>query len=165
MDWYARVVAPRARLRRLRGDAVAGGAAASRISSTAAAALRADSPIGCGGAGRRILNDVVLNQVLVRFGDAGDGDAATATRARAGGAHCWLGGTRWHGMDAMRISVSNWSTTDEDIDRSADAVLAAYRVKPEGDHEGHFACRLSSAHRSHRGRPPVPGRLSRRFKW
>jgi hypothetical protein len=37
---------------------------------------------------------------------------------------CWLGGTTWHGMGAMRISVSNWSTTETDIDRSADAILA-----------------------------------------
>ena len=41
---------------------------------------------------------------------------------------CWLGGTRWHGMDAMRISVSNWSTTDEDVDRSADSILRAVRA-------------------------------------
>ena len=38
---------------------------------------------------------------------------------------CWLGGTRWHGMDAMRISVSNWSTTEEDVDRSIAAILDA----------------------------------------
>jgi hypothetical protein len=36
---------------------------------------------------------------------------------------CWLGGTVWHGMAAMRISISNWSTTEQDIDRSADAIL------------------------------------------
>jgi hypothetical protein len=36
---------------------------------------------------------------------------------------CWLGGTTWHGLAAMRISVSNWSTTEEDIDRSAEAIL------------------------------------------
>jgi hypothetical protein len=38
---------------------------------------------------------------------------------------CWLGATRWHGMDAMRISVSNWSTTDADIDRSAESIVRA----------------------------------------
>ena len=38
---------------------------------------------------------------------------------------CWLGGTTWHGMAAMRISISNWSTTEEDIDRSAASILAA----------------------------------------
>jgi hypothetical protein len=41
---------------------------------------------------------------------------------------CWLGGTRWHGMDALRISVSNWSTTDENVERSADSILRAERA-------------------------------------
>ncbi len=78
-----------------------------------------------------ILNDVVLNQVLVRVVPAaGDADAATrAALARVQGERvCWLGGTRWHGVDAMRISVSNWSTTEEDIDRSADSIIAAVRA-------------------------------------
>ena len=77
-----------------------------------------------------ILNDVVLNQVLVRVVPAtGDADAATrATIARVQEAGvCWLGGTRWHDMEAMRISVSNWSTTEEDVDRSADSIVAASR--------------------------------------
>jgi glutamate/tyrosine decarboxylase-like PLP-dependent enzyme len=75
-----------------------------------------------------ILNDVVLNQVLVRVApSSGDPDAATrAVLARVQDERvCWLGGTRWHGMDAMRISVSNWSTTDEDVDRSADSIIRA----------------------------------------
>jgi glutamate/tyrosine decarboxylase-like PLP-dependent enzyme len=76
----------------------------------------------------KVLNDVVLNQVLVRFElpDGGDGDAFT--RAVIAGVQregtCWAGGTRWHGREAMRISVSGWSTTEEDIDRSADAIVA-----------------------------------------
>ena len=41
---------------------------------------------------------------------------------------CWLGGTRWHGMEAMRVSVSNWSTTEADVDRSADAIVRAVRT-------------------------------------
>ncbi|HEY8022285.1 MAG TPA: aminotransferase class V-fold PLP-dependent enzyme [Thermoanaerobaculia bacterium] len=78
--------------------------------------------------GVRVLNDVVLNQVLVRFEPPGGGDADAFTRAvvervQADGT-CWLGGTRWQGQDAMRISVSGWSTTEADIDRSADAILA-----------------------------------------
>jgi glutamate/tyrosine decarboxylase-like PLP-dependent enzyme len=81
----------------------------------------------------RILNDVVLNQVLVRVvPDAGDADAATAAALRLVQEEqvCWLGGSRWRGMDAMRISVSNWSTTEEDIDRSADSIIrAARRIK------------------------------------
>ncbi|HMB80503.1 MAG TPA: pyridoxal-dependent decarboxylase, partial [Vicinamibacterales bacterium] len=62
----------------------------------------------------RILNDVVLNQVLVRVVPAhGDADAATreALRIVQEERVCWLGGSRWHDMDAMRISVSDWSTT------------------------------------------------------
>ena len=74
----------------------------------------------------RILNDVVLNQVLVRFEVPGR-DADELTRAVIAGVQaegtCWLGGTTWHGMAAMRVAVSNWSTTGEDIDRSADAIL------------------------------------------
>ena len=74
-----------------------------------------------------ILNDVVLNQVLVRFSDPSgqNSDEFTAEvirRVQEEGT-CWLGGTTWHGLQAMRISVSNWSTTEEDIDRSADAIL------------------------------------------
>jgi glutamate/tyrosine decarboxylase-like PLP-dependent enzyme len=77
----------------------------------------------------RILNDVVLNQVLVRF-DAGagaDGDAVTQAVVRRvqDEGTCWLGTTAWRGRTAMRISVSNWMTTDDDIDRSADAILSA----------------------------------------
>jgi glutamate/tyrosine decarboxylase-like PLP-dependent enzyme len=75
----------------------------------------------------RILNDVLLNQVLARFepADGGDADAFTAEvirRVQADGT-CWLGGTTWHDMQVMRISVSNWSTTEADIDISADAIL------------------------------------------
>ncbi|HEX7180517.1 MAG TPA: aminotransferase class V-fold PLP-dependent enzyme [Thermoanaerobaculia bacterium] len=74
-----------------------------------------------------ILNDVVLNQVLVRFHPPGGGDSDAYTRevvarVQADGT-CWLGGTTWQGRSAMRISVSNWSTTEEDIDRSAAAIL------------------------------------------
>jgi glutamate/tyrosine decarboxylase-like PLP-dependent enzyme len=80
----------------------------------------------------RVLNDVTLNQVLVRIGAAtpdADADAATkrALKIVQDEGVCWLGGTRWHGMDAMRISVSNWSTADEDVDRSADAIIRAAR--------------------------------------
>ena len=75
----------------------------------------------------RILNDVVLNQVLVRFSDSSgiDDDSFTVRviqRVQEDGT-CWLGGTTWHGMHAMRISISNWSTTEKDIDTSAKAIL------------------------------------------
>ena len=80
----------------------------------------------------RILNDVVLNQVLVRVEPLGtDGDEATRValkRVQDEGV-CWLGGTRWHGFDAIRISVSNWSTTELDVDRSADSIIRAARAR------------------------------------
>src|SRR5438067_9685383 len=74
-----------------------------------------------------ILNKVVLNQVLVRFSDpSGKNDdeftAKVIGRVQEDGT-CWLGGTTWHGMHAMRISISNWSTTEKDIDLSANAIL------------------------------------------
>jgi glutamate/tyrosine decarboxylase-like PLP-dependent enzyme len=80
--------------------------------------------------GVTILNDVVLNQVLVRFAPSDGADAAAVdafTReviaaVQADGT-CWLGGTTWHGMAAMRISVSNWSTTEADADLSIAAIL------------------------------------------
>jgi len=78
--------------------------------------------------GVAILNDVVLNQVLVRFGDADDLTRAVIDRVQADGT-CWLAGTTWHGKGAMRVSVCNWSTTAADIDRSADAILVASRAE------------------------------------
>jgi glutamate/tyrosine decarboxylase-like PLP-dependent enzyme len=78
--------------------------------------------------GVEILNGVVLNQVLVRFTADGDEEAADARTREVIAAvqrdgTCWLGGTTWHGVAAMRVSVSNWRTTEEDIDRSAEAIL------------------------------------------
>jgi glutamate/tyrosine decarboxylase-like PLP-dependent enzyme len=73
--------------------------------------------------GATILNDVVLNQVLVRFGD-GERTRELIDRVQADGT-CWLSGTEWDGEHAMRISVSNWRTTAEDVERSAAAILAA----------------------------------------
>ena len=77
---------------------------------------------------------MVLNQVLVRFTPARGGDdadpftRAVVTRIQNGGV-LWASGTKRHGADALRISVSNWSTTEADIDRSADAILAAIRAE------------------------------------
>jgi glutamate/tyrosine decarboxylase-like PLP-dependent enzyme len=81
--------------------------------------------------GVRVLNDVALNQVLVRFEPPSGGDADAFTRAVIARVQqdgvCWLGGTRWHEQEAMRISVSGWATTEADADRSAEAILAAAR--------------------------------------
>jgi hypothetical protein len=73
-----------------------------------------------------ILNDVVLNQALVRFADDDDRTRAVIAAVQEDGT-CWAGGTTWHGMAAMRISVSSWATTDDDIDRSAEAIVRCFR--------------------------------------
>jgi glutamate/tyrosine decarboxylase-like PLP-dependent enzyme len=75
-----------------------------------------------------ILNEVVLNQVLVRFGSDDELTRATVAAVQEDGT-CWLSGTVWQGKAAMRISVSNWRTTEDDVERSAAAILeAAARV-------------------------------------
>jgi glutamate/tyrosine decarboxylase-like PLP-dependent enzyme len=73
------------------------------------------------GAGIRVLNDVVLNQVLVSFGSPEETGRVIA-EIQADGT-CWCGGTVWHNETAMRISVSSWATTDEDVERSAEAMI------------------------------------------
>jgi glutamate/tyrosine decarboxylase-like PLP-dependent enzyme len=73
--------------------------------------------------GCEILNDVVLSQVLVSFGD----DSRTRQvidRVQRDGT-CWCGPTEWQGRTAMRISVSSWATLDEDVERSLAAILRA----------------------------------------
>jgi glutamate/tyrosine decarboxylase-like PLP-dependent enzyme len=73
--------------------------------------------------GVEVVNDVVLNQVLVRFGDDERTEEVIDHVQRSG--ECWMGGTIWHGERLMRISVSNWRTTSNDVDRSVAAILAA----------------------------------------
>ena len=76
--------------------------------------------------GVTVANDVVLNQVLVRFGDDdGATDAVVAAVQQSG--ECWMGGTSWRGERYLRLSVANWSTGDDDIDRTAAAGAAAWR--------------------------------------
>jgi glutamate/tyrosine decarboxylase-like PLP-dependent enzyme len=74
-------------------------------------------------AGYRILNDVVLNQVLVSFGDAEATRRVIGEIQREG--TCWCGGTEWQGETAMRISVCSWATTEADVERSLAAMRAA----------------------------------------
>ena len=74
--------------------------------------------------GVEILNDVVLNQVLVRFGD-GSTTPDVIRRVQDDGV-CWLSGTTWNGLPAMRISVSNWQTTPAEVELSAASILAAH---------------------------------------
>ena len=71
--------------------------------------------------GIEVLNDVVLNQVLVRVGD--DERTRRVIAAVQDEGTAWMGGTTWQGRAAMRISVSNWSTTEADADRTVDAIL------------------------------------------
>jgi glutamate/tyrosine decarboxylase-like PLP-dependent enzyme len=78
---------------------------------------------GLRAAGHEILNDVVLNQVLVSFGDADATNRAIASIQADG--TCWCGGTVWQGRTAMRISVCGWSTTDADVEMSLRAMTAA----------------------------------------
>jgi glutamate/tyrosine decarboxylase-like PLP-dependent enzyme len=73
--------------------------------------------------GFEILNDVVLNQVLVSFGSP-EATRAVIARLQAGGI-CWCGGTVWQGQTAMRISVSNWATTEADVQLSIAAIAQA----------------------------------------
>ena len=78
---------------------------------------------GLAAGGASVANEVVLNQVLVGFGDAACTDRVIETVQRDG--VCWMGGTTWRGRRLMRIAVSNWSTTEADVDRSVAAVLDA----------------------------------------
>jgi len=91
------------------------------LASRMAATLRREPGI-------QILNDVVLNQVLVR---CGADTAAVIARVQQEGV-CWLGGTRWEGHPAMRISISGWRTTEEDIDRSAASIVRAHQAVNSG---------------------------------
>jgi glutamate/tyrosine decarboxylase-like PLP-dependent enzyme len=84
-----------------------------RHAETFAEALRAR--------GYEVLNDVVLNQVLVSFGD--DETNTHIIGAVQADGTCWCGGTVWKGRKAMRISVSSWATTDSDVIHSVDAIL------------------------------------------
>jgi glutamate/tyrosine decarboxylase-like PLP-dependent enzyme len=78
---------------------------------------------GLQAAGHAVLNKVVLNQVLVSFGDAAMTRRVIAEVQREG--TCWCGVTEWHGQTAMRISVSSWATTEADVELSLVAMLGA----------------------------------------
>jgi glutamate/tyrosine decarboxylase-like PLP-dependent enzyme len=78
--------------------------------------------------GLEVLGEVVLNQALVA------GSPEHLARIQADG-RCWLGGTTWRGRHALRVSFSNWSTTEDDVRRSARAILeAAEPVVPHTSH-------------------------------
>jgi aromatic-L-amino-acid decarboxylase len=77
-------------------------------------------------AGFRVLNEVVINQVLVSFG--GDAITREVIRRIQEDGTCWCGGTEWKGKTAMRISVSSWATTQSDVDRSLEAMVRIARA-------------------------------------
>ncbi len=77
--------------------------------------------------GITVVNDVVLNQVLVGFGD--ETDRVVEAVQRSG--ECWMGATTWHGQRLMRISVSGWNTTEADVDRSVAAISASWKAVRE----------------------------------
>ncbi len=84
---------------------------------------------GLSEAGYEILNDVVLNQVLVSFGSPEKTQRVIAAIQVDG--TCWCGGTVWQGRAAMRISVSSWATTDNDVERSLAAMRRIAAVTPD----------------------------------
>jgi glutamate/tyrosine decarboxylase-like PLP-dependent enzyme len=110
----ARGFAVWAALRELGRDGVA-----EMIDRTCSHARLFASLLSAGGA--EILNEVVLNQVLVGFGDDARTDAVIEAVQRDG--TCWVGGTTWRGRRLMRVSVSNWATSEDDVRRSVDAIL------------------------------------------
>ena len=114
----ARVVTIYAALRSLGRDGVAELVVRNCVQARRMAARLATIP------GAHILNDVVLNQVLLALPGGDDVNRAAVAAIQHDGT-CWLGGTTWKGRYVLRVSVSNWATTDDDIDRSADAIVAA----------------------------------------
>jgi glutamate/tyrosine decarboxylase-like PLP-dependent enzyme len=80
--------------------------------------------------GFAVLNDVVLNQVLVSFGSAEETRRVISELQTEG--TCWCGGTQWQGHTAMRISVSSWATTDEDVERSVAAMVKIAKAVKTG---------------------------------
>jgi glutamate/tyrosine decarboxylase-like PLP-dependent enzyme len=94
------------------------------IERTCRLARRFADELQAGGA--EILNEVVINQVLVSFGDAAR-TRQVIERVQQDGT-CWCGSTEWQGRTAMRISVSSWATQDDDVDRSVAAILRAAKL-------------------------------------
>ena len=78
-------------------------------------------------AGYKVLNDVVLNQVLVSFGDP-ETTLKVISNIQSDGT-CWCGGTVWQGQTAMRISVSSWATTELDVEQSLEAMIRIARAQ------------------------------------
>lgn len=80
---------------------------------------------GLSAAGYQVLNEVVLNQALISFGET-DKTKSVIDAIQTDGT-CWCGGTQWQGHTAMRISVSSWATTEADVEMSLEAMIRAAR--------------------------------------
>jgi len=78
-------------------------------------------------AGFEVLNQVVLNQVLVSFGENGLTERVIVAIQEDG--TCWCGGTKWRGRTAMRVSVSSWATKESDVERVIDALVCCARAQ------------------------------------
>lgn len=89
---------------------------------------------GLRSAGCAVLNEVVLNQVLVSFGDADTTNKVIAGIQKEG--TCWCGGTLWQGQTAMPISISSWATCDEGVEKSLRAMLRLPREVGHGRNGG-----------------------------
>ena len=74
--------------------------------------------------GAKVLNDVVLSQVLVQL-PGGDNANRAAVDAIQRDGTCWLSGTTWRGQYVLRVSITNWATTDDDVDRASEAIALA----------------------------------------
>jgi glutamate/tyrosine decarboxylase-like PLP-dependent enzyme len=96
------------------------GGVAELVDRSCSLARRMGERLSAGGA--TIHNDIVLNQVLVGLG-TDDAHVERVVQAVQQDGTCWLGGTTWRGQRLVRVSVSNWTTTEADIDRSAEAIL------------------------------------------
>jgi glutamate/tyrosine decarboxylase-like PLP-dependent enzyme len=94
------------------------------VERTCALAKRFET--GLRAAGFAVLNEVVINQVLVSFGNAAT-TREVIRRIQEDGT-CWCGATEWQGQTAVRISVSSWATTEEDVDRSVEAMVRIARA-------------------------------------
>ena len=80
---------------------------------------------GLRAAGYQVLNEIVINQILVSFGDEARTRRMIAAIQREG--TCWCGPTVWQGQSAMRISISSWATTGADVERSLAAMIRIAR--------------------------------------
>jgi glutamate/tyrosine decarboxylase-like PLP-dependent enzyme len=85
---------------------------------------------GLTAAGFDVLNEVALNQVLVSFGTPERTRDVIAALQDDG--TCWCGGTEWQGRTAMRISVSSWATTEEDVERCLEVMIRLARHADAG---------------------------------